>query len=196
MAEANQTFFIPESVRRLRLSTLPLSTELASALRKLCVSVFDDLSGVSLRDFQRVAANGNALFSEIGRLLERARHGDFVVSLGRNMRLNTVSSHRVAPNLAFKRQARPANEVLLEASAGETIFIPLEAHGVPLAMFSVSVRLQHVFEFKHFRLIGDLHGLSFSEIRSYRNCGKKTLDELRELVSTIQHSHQVPNAEG
>ena len=72
----------------------------------------------------------------------------------------------------------------------------MEARGKLLATFPVSVRLQHIFEFKHLCLFGDLHGRSLSEIRGYRNCGKKTLDELRELVRAIQHSHQTPDANG
>ncbi len=66
----------------------------------------------------------------------------------------------------------------------------MEARGKLLATIPVSVRLQHVFEFKHFKLFGDLHGRSYSEIRGYRNCGKKTIEELREIVRAVQHSHQ------
>src|SRR5439155_8828324 len=45
-------------------------------------------------------------------------------------------------------------------------------------------------------LLGDLHGSLYSEIRGYRNCGRKTLDELRKLVHAIQHSHQTSFADG
>ena len=43
------------------------------------MSTLDNLSGVSLRDFQRVSENGTALFLEIGRLIEQARRGDFAI---------------------------------------------------------------------------------------------------------------------
>lgn len=65
-----------------------------------------------------------------------------------------------------------------------------------MATIPVSVRLRHVFESKHLRLCGDLHGLSFSGIRAYRNCGNKTLNELRERLRAIQHSHETPDKFG
>jgi RNA polymerase alpha subunit/sigma-70-like protein len=34
-----------------------------------------------------------------------------------------------------------------------------------------------------------LHGRSFSEVSKYRNCGRKTLNELREFVRRIQGAH-------
>jgi len=54
----------------------------------------------------------------------------------------------------------------------------------------MSVRLTHILECKGFRQLGDLHGLSFREFLSFRNCGKKTVNELRGIVSTIQQVQQ------
>lgn len=82
MAKANQTLFIPERIRRLRLSKLPLSAELASALGRLRIVTFDDLTGVSFRNFQRVSNTASALFVEIERLIQRARQGDFAPPAG------------------------------------------------------------------------------------------------------------------
>lgn len=167
-------------------------------LRRLRLSTFGDLSGGSLRDFQRVSDNGTALFMEIGRLIERARRGDFALPSMQSARLNPVSSRLSALNSSLNRNGAAHGKAVSEtiAAGDERIFIPVEARGMLLATFTVSVRLQHVFEFKNFRLIGDLHGRSFSEIRSYRNCGKKTLDELRELVRAVQHSDHTPAADG
>jgi hypothetical protein len=191
MAKANQTFFIPENIRRLQFSGLPQSPELASVLRRLRASTLDDLCGTSLRDFQRVSDNGTALFLEVGRLIERARRGDFTISPVGNERLNSVSSRRLPPLSSIpKEKGQAGRRSVSEAPTDETIFIPAEAHGKLLATFPISARLQHIFESKHFRLFGDLHGRSFSEIRSYCNCGKKTIEELRNLVREIQHSHQ------
>jgi hypothetical protein len=70
------------------------------------------------------------------------------------------------------------------------IFIPPDARAEPLARFPASARLRHVFEFRNFQLAADLHGVTFPELRRYRNCGRKTIDELRALVRTIQRLHQ------
>jgi hypothetical protein len=72
----------------------------------------------------------------------------------------------------------------------EAIFIPVEARGKLLAAIPTSKRLRNVFEFKGLSLCGELHGLSYSEIRSYRNCGNKTVTELRALVRSLGGSHQ------
>src|SRR5438046_1201367 len=94
VVNANQTFFIPASIRRLRLSNLPRSRELASALRRLRISTFDDLTRASLLDFRRVSDKGTALFLEIGRLIERARRGEFAVLQAQGDTSNLVSGHR------------------------------------------------------------------------------------------------------
>ena len=73
-----------------------------------------------------------------------------------------------------------------ETQTGEGIFIPQEARGQLLSSFSLSMRLRNIFAFKEFRLLGELHGLTYDEVSKYRNCGQKTLKELRELVYNVQ----------
>ncbi len=54
--------------------------------------------------------------------------------------------------------------------------------------FDVSVRLAHVFEYAKLHLLGDLQGRSYVDISKCRNCGRKTLLELHDLVRQIQHA--------
>jgi hypothetical protein len=68
----------------------------------------------------------------------------------------------------------------------EMIVVPQEARGRLLSSFLVSVRLAHVLQFKNFRLLGELHGLTYYEVSKYRNCGRKTVEELRQLVRNVQ----------
>jgi hypothetical protein len=63
---------IPRSIRGRRISKLPLTGELASALQKLGISTFNDLIGISLRDLQRVSDKSAALFLELSRLIKVA----------------------------------------------------------------------------------------------------------------------------
>lgn len=202
--EANQTFFISAAIRQLRLSVLPLSNELGSVLRKLRISTFGDMTGVSLREFQHMSDRGTSLFLEIGRLIERTRQGDFAASLAKQPRLQQTLTRPRFPQvpkpllpIPAARQTRPINaKTVSESPQDETIFIPQEARGKLLASVPVSVRLRHILQSKQFRLFGDLHGRRFSEFVSYRNFGKRTLDELRELVRAIQHEHHATAAIG
>lgn len=68
----------------------------------------------------------------------------------------------------------------------ERIFVPISERGRTMADFPVSVRLGHLLEGANVRLAGDLHGRSYGELGKYRNCGRKTLAELRELVRQLQ----------
>jgi hypothetical protein len=68
----------------------------------------------------------------------------------------------------------------------DLIFIPQEAGGQSIAGFTKSVRLTHVLQSKGVQLFGELHGLTYLEFATSRNCGQKTLQELRELVRTVQ----------
>jgi hypothetical protein len=233
-----QIFFIkkaiPGSIRRLRLAKLPLTNDLASALRKLRISTFNDLVGVSLRDFQRVSDKSSALLLELSRLIKVVaigNGGSLPASRVRPNRLrnNPCSSAphsskrasdtrieltpyaleilaRRSPAVAQGRSLDPASgppvasvsypvNTASETSASphkERIFIPQEARGRSLSSFPLSVRLQHVLRLRNLALVGDLHGRSFSEIRNYRNCGRKTLDELREFIRRIQGAHYSP----
>jgi hypothetical protein len=176
----NQTLFIPENISRLRFSELSVSRKLASVLRRLRVSTFEDLAGVSLREFQRVSDSGTELFLEIGQLIQRARRGDFAAPPFQQVRVKQdfprfriVHLPERATNTDYDAQSKLANDrVNSESPQDETIFIPQEARGQFLAAFPVSVRLKHIFEMQHFRLFGDLHGHKFSDFRRYRNCGK------------------------
>ncbi|MEW6211601.1 MAG: DNA-directed RNA polymerase subunit alpha C-terminal domain-containing protein [Acidobacteriota bacterium] len=66
------------------------------------------------------------------------------------------------------------------------IFIPQSARGWLLSQMPLSTRLAGVLEKKGFRLLGDLHGLSFEEARGFKNCGRRTVAELESFVHRIQ----------
>ena len=235
--KGTQIFFIkeaiPKSIRRLRFSKLPLTTELASALRRLHISTFNDLVGVSLRDFQRVSDKSAALFLELSRLIKVVATGNRGSLPAGRVRLNGLRNSRYSstPHSAKRiadarieltpyalevlaRQSPVPHWRTLDAATGllaapvshhvnttsgtpaspneETIFVPQEARGRSLSSFPLSVRLQHVLRLTNLTLVGDLHGRSFSEVSNYRNCGRKTLNELREFVRRIQGAHYSP----
>lgn len=202
---ATQTFFIPEKISGLRLSKLPLSASLIAVLKKLNVGTFGDLSGMTIRDFQRVSNRGVALFAELTGLTQRARDGEFVAAFRQNIGLlnsTAMQNSRMASPLEadVKKNGVVSSTrlsvPLSQAPTDEHIFIPQEARGLPISAFQISVRLRHIFEYKRFCILGDIHGVSYAELRGFRNCGQKTITELRELVRQIQHAHPAGRADG
>jgi DNA repair protein RadC len=76
------SLFIPEKISGQRLSRLPLSASLFAVLKKLMAETFGDLSGMTIRDFQRVSNRGTALFVELTNLAQRVRNGEFAAAFG------------------------------------------------------------------------------------------------------------------
>ncbi len=188
----------------MRLSDRKRSPELSSAFRKMRVETFGDLSGVCLRNFQRVSRAGGTLFLEVRELIRRARQGDFAAS---SLPHPGTQAGPIALNVPRPAMPLPAaspspqTEVSLDVPAAkpdspadEIIFIPQEARGTPLSAFQLSARLQHIFEAKGFRLFGDVHGLALTVFLKFRDCGKKTVAELQELVHAVQRAHQTTTA--
>ena len=68
----------------------------------------------------------------------------------------------------------------------DLIFIPQESRGQTIAGFPMSTRLAHFLEDEGIRLFGQLHGLTFPTLTARRNCGLKTVQEIRELVQMVQ----------
>jgi hypothetical protein len=85
-----------------------------------------------------------------------------------------------SPGSSASAAARPSTAEV------ERIFIPAIDRGRAIADFAASVRLGHLFQDANVRLVGNLHGRSYVELGKYRNCGRETLDELRELVRRLQ----------
>lgn len=79
------------------------------------------------------------------------------------------------------------DELTLIIDESSTIFIPLAARGWPLDRLPASTRLTGVFERKGWRLLGDLHGVSFQYVSKAKNCGQRTVLELKQLVDRVKN---------
>lgn len=73
-----------------------------------------------------------------------------------------------------------------DSSSIEKIYIPVACRELPIHHFDLSVRLENVLRRLHVESLGDLHQKSFTEIEQTRNCGRKTIDELHQLVTKLQ----------
>jgi hypothetical protein len=85
------------------------------------------------------------------------------------------------------RNGAPKPKAARRFNSPDCIHIPVPAQGRELSGFPMSVRLRHVLDFGGCRLLGDLHGLRFSEFQERRSCGQRTLQELKALVECVQH---------
>ena len=71
------------------------------------------------------------------------------------------------------------------------ISIPAALRDRPIQSFKISTRLRHVLE-PNIRRIGELHGLPYAEVLSWRGCGRGTLEELQVLVRRFHPGKNLP----
>ncbi|HRZ94323.1 MAG TPA: sigma factor-like helix-turn-helix DNA-binding protein, partial [Candidatus Paceibacterota bacterium] len=74
---------------------------------------------------------------------------------------------------------------LVTSALSGTISIPAHARSWALAQMPLSVRLEGVLQKMGLRQMGELHGLAYVQISSMRNCGRRTIRELLELVRRV-----------
>ena len=166
---------------------MPASTELRYVLKKLSIRSLGDLSTIAEKDLRAVFKNSSQLIAELDGLIDLARtaHSDAVPApFSPVIKLTTLpaNTHEVAGS----HHEHTAS--VLPPAPVEYIFIPTAERGRSVKAFVLSVRLRNVLEAGKIQLTGDLHGKSYAEIARYRNCGRKTLVELRELVRLLQSS--------
>jgi hypothetical protein len=169
-----------------------------NALKRLSLHRLGDLDGVSDNDFRRVNRNSSKLILELDELISTVRIGEST----------SAESKSVSPTVLVEQPGNLETQSPLQAQTGcqpgavgslqhsdqpDQILIPEEVRAQPLSVFPMSVRLANVLERGGFRQLGNLHGLSFGEFRSFRNCGKKTVNELRGIVSIAQQVQQSPD---
>ena len=169
-----------------------------NALKRLSLHRLGDLNGVSDNDFRRVTRNSSKLILELDELISTVRIEESMSaeskSVSPTVLVEQPSNLGTQSLLQAQPSCQPAAVVSLQHSdQSDQILIPEEVRAQPLSVFPMSVRLAHVLELGGFRQLGDLHGLSFGEFLSFRNCGKKTVNELRGIVSMAQQVQQSPD---
>jgi hypothetical protein len=191
-------FFVPTNIEHLRFSDLPTSADLRTALRKMSFYRLADLNGVTSDDFRRVSRNSSKLMLELDELISAVRIGNSTSAGTKSVSPTVPVEQPSIPENPSPLQAQPSCQPAVVVSfqhndQSDQILIHEEVKARPLSVYPMSVRLAHILEFKHFRQFGDLHGLSFGEFRAFRNCGKKTVNELRGIVNMAQQVQQSPN---
>ncbi len=65
----------------------------------------------------------------------------------------------------------------------QKIFIPLSVREWTTADLPVSIRLCHTLQRLGYQKLGDLHGKSYKNIFTTKNCGRKSIIELRDFIA-------------
>lgn len=66
------------------------------------------------------------------------------------------------------------------------IGIPNNVRDWPLDQMPLSIRLAGVLQKMGFRKLGDLHGVLYTQVLCMRNCGQRSIKELKALVERVQ----------
>jgi hypothetical protein len=75
-------------------------------------------------------------------------------------------------------------KIIRDGQAG-TIFIPEKLRDRPISDFKFSTRQRTVLD-PNVRLLGELHGRTYGELRTWRGCGKFTISGLKKLFRQLQ----------
>jgi len=65
------------------------------------------------------------------------------------------------------------------------IHIPKDSIQIQISSFPISIRLANVLRNNKYFVLGDLDNQSYDNLQKIRNCGRKTINELKSLISEI-----------
>ena len=195
---------MPSHLSRFPVDDLDIPKRLVGLLKKLCFAELGDLDALSHIEFRRYIRTHptpTSVVLDVHCAIETLRWYSIQLdpafspdSIGREpspVSTTPVSSEPPA-NLQMISSSSP--DVLVEA---EYIQIPIDVRGLSVTDFDISVRLANILQHANIRLAGDLHGQTFLEFQKYRNCGRKTVTELRAMVWQLQHaSNEIRHSAG
>ena len=88
----------------------------------------------------------------------------------------------------------PKSDLAGHSGVEQVMYIPVEHRGQSLDTYDLSVRFRNVCGLAGIRVMGQLHGMTLTDFGKLRNCGKKTVIELQQLVHQIQGAAVMPQA--
>ena len=150
------TIYIPHSERGRAVSEVPLSVRLRNVLQAAEIRVLGDLHGRTYEAIGRIRNCGKRTVSELALLVSQMLCGTVMPQTADDMQPVRMESHRLN--------------------------VPPSARALSLAEIPVSVRLENILRQRGITTLGELHGVDLNELRAERNCGKKSITELRQLA--------------
>jgi DNA-directed RNA polymerase alpha subunit len=91
------------------------------------------------------------------------------------------SSDKLQVKESEETSGEPANECFLEK-----ITVPEEIAKEPITALPLSVRLENVLNALNINFFGEIDGMSYVDFQATRNCGAKTVSELREILESAR----------
>ena len=156
VASVSETIFIPVADRGRVISAFPASVRLANIFEAAQIHVLGDLHGRTYELLGKLRNCGGKTLRELADLVRSIQNGTAGMLDGESVQPVCVGTNEVCVS-------GPLRELLLSE-------LPL------------SVRLDGVLKTRGFQTLGDLDGVDLRELQKVRNCGRKSITELRELV--------------
>lgn len=147
--------FIPSTERGRLLKTIQMSVRLANVLEGQKLRLAYDIHGKNYADFLKYRNCGRKTVVELRDLVSQLQFGS-------------------AEAVEFLEQSTPVNTAILTVSPS--------ALGLKLAELPLSVRLENVLKSFGYQSLGDLNGVDVGDLLKVKNCGRKCILELRELI--------------
>ncbi len=150
---SDRQLFVPTSDRGRSIHEFPLSVRLSNVFDPAGIRLLGDLNGRRLSEFARVRNCGSKTLNEISTL---------------------VRTLQLATSRPEASVSEPSDSNILQISAA--------AKDVFIKEIPVSVRLAGVLGIRGVEKLGDLRGVNIVDLLETKNCGRKCILELRELL--------------
>lgn len=150
---------IPAEYRGVSISTLSMSVRLSNILRVLKVQTLGDLEQKTLYEIKKAKNCGQTTVNELQRLIKK-----FKGNIDKN----------------------PEDHVLINKE-NIKINVPEQLETILVTSLNLSVRLTTVLNKLNIITIRDFKNYTLCEIQSTKNCGHKTIEELRHLIDNFEN---------
>jgi hypothetical protein len=151
--------FIPQGVRGWSIEQLPFSVRLAGVLKNRGWRVLGDLHGAEIEQLLQTKNCGRGTIQELRLFVNRLQAG-------------IVGNY---PTI-------PAGEV----EEPKRVVIPQGVRSWPIEQLPFSARLAGVLKKKGCRILGDLHATEVEQLLRTKNCGRRTIQELKLFINRLQ----------
>ena len=205
-----QNILIPTYALEWSIADLPVSTQLISKLSFFKFYKLGDLNLIPyqkiLRKFIKVNLSSYNLVAELYTFLTSLQstekplltenENDFeekrLVETQPKIEKIEIYNQEKSENPKIKHSPTAENAKSLnddfESFLEETIFIAPIVKTYPVSLLILSVRLENVLRNLSIKILGDLHEMNFRQIFHSKNCGRKSIFELRDLIEKVHQS--------
>lgn len=209
-----QNIFIPAPAFEQLIADLPLSADLIRTLKFFKFSKLGELHSIPYRKILKKFINVNLsnynLIAELYTFLislqstETSRLTGNENDFEKEERFFEIQPEKEKTEICDQEKAEnpeikysPAAETVnnsnddFESFLEKTIFIAPKFKEYPINLLELSVRLENVLHTLDLKTLGDLHEMSVRQIFHTKNCGRKSIFELRDLIEKIQQDEFV-----